>query len=132
MRRWGFQVTVSVEEFMEDFTPEDRARAAARAAELVEEELTLRDMRVAQNLTQTRMAELMGVEQENVSRLERRADLLLSTLGGYVAAMGGTLRRVAEFPGRRPVAITLAGIGGEVSQKPKRRVRTAKSQAVAT
>jgi hypothetical protein len=50
--------------------------------------------------TQERMAELMGVEQENVSRLERRADLLLSTLSSYVAAMGGKLRLVAEFPCR--------------------------------
>ena len=73
---------------------------AARMAELVEEELTLRDLRQAQHLTQERMAELMGVEQENVSRLERRADLLLSTLSSYVAAMGGKLRLVAEFPNR--------------------------------
>jgi hypothetical protein len=49
-------------------------------------------------------AALMGVEQENVARLERRADFLLSTLSSYVAAMGGKLRLVAEFPNRRPAA----------------------------
>jgi hypothetical protein len=47
------------------------------------------------------VAALMGIEQENVSRLERRADLLLSTLSSYVAAMGGKLRLVAEFPAAR-------------------------------
>ena len=50
----------------------------------------------------------MEVEQENVSRLERRADLLLSTLGNSVASMGGKFRMIAEFPNRRPVAIALA------------------------
>jgi DNA-binding XRE family transcriptional regulator len=114
-------MTKTLEEFMHDFTPEERVRVATRTAELVEEEFTLRDLRQASHLTQERMAELMGVEQENVSRLERRADLLLSTLSGYVAAMGGRLRLVAEFPGRHPVSIALADIGGETPRKPGRR-----------
>jgi predicted DNA-binding protein (UPF0251 family) len=112
-------MTVTLEEFTKNFTPEERAKVAARTAELIEEELTLRDLRQAQHLTQERMAELMGVEQENVSRLERRADLLLSTLMSYVAAMGGKLRLVAEFPNRRPVAIVLADITGKDPLKPR-------------
>jgi DNA-binding XRE family transcriptional regulator len=119
-------MTVSLEEFMKDFSPEERARVTARTAELVEEELTLRDLRQAQHLTQERMAELMGVEQENVSRLERRADLLLSTLSSYVAAMGGKLRLIAEFPNRHPVTIALADITGAAPLKPHRRSRVAK------
>jgi len=123
-------MTVTLEEFTQDFTPEERAQVAARMAELVNQELTLRDLRQAQHLTQERMAELMGVEQENVSRLERRADLLLSTLSSYVAAMGGKLRLVAEFPNRTPVAIALADIAGEAPHKPNRRGRaTNKSSA---
>jgi hypothetical protein len=120
-------MTVTLEEFMKDFTPEQRAQVAARTAELVEEELTLRDLRQAQHLTQERMAELMGVEQENVSRLERRADLLLSTLSSYVAAMGGKLRLIAEFPNRHPVAIALADITGAAPLKPHRRGRAGKA-----
>jgi len=119
-------MTVSLEEVMQKFTPEQRAQVEARAAELIEEELTLRDLRQAQHLTQERMAVLMGVEQENVSRLERRADLLLSTLSSYVAAMGGKLRLVAEFPNRHPVAIALADITGDAQLKPSRRGRPSK------
>ena len=52
------------------------------------------------------MAKELGINQENVSRIEKRSDLLLSTLSGYVEAMGGTLRLVAEFPDRPPVALT--------------------------
>ncbi len=116
-------MTIGIDDFMQDFTPEERAKVAARTAELIEEELTLRDLRQARHLTQERLAALMGVEQENVSRLERRADLLLSTLSSYVAAMGGTLRLVAEFPDRRPVAIALSDIAGTEALKSVRRGR---------
>jgi transcriptional regulator with XRE-family HTH domain len=123
-------MTVTLEEFTKDFTPEERAKLAARTAELIEQELTLRDLRQAQQLTQERMAELMGVEQENVSRLERRADLLLSTLSSYVAAMGGKLRLIAEFPNRHPVAIALADITDKDQLKPRQRSRKEKDQAL--
>src|SRR5437763_7567278 len=115
------KMTVTLKEFTKDFTPEERAKVAARTAELIEKELTLRDLRQAQQLTQERMAELMGVEQENVSRLERRADLLLSTLSSYVAAMGGKLRLVAEFPNRRPVAVALGDLSESTPLRPRRR-----------
>ncbi len=125
-------MTITLDEFMEDFTPRERAQVEARAAELIEEELTLRDVRQAQRLTQERMAELMGVEQENVSRLERRADLLLSTLSSYVAAMGGKLRLIAECPNRHPVAIALADITGKAPLRPHRRGRADKETAHTT
>jgi len=80
-----------------------RRRIEARASELIAEELSLRDLRRAHELTQQRMAEFIGVGQEGVSRLEKRSDLLLSTLRSYVEAMGGRLRLVAEFPDRPPV-----------------------------
>lgn len=124
-------MTKTLDDFMQDFTPQERAKVEVRTAELVEEELTLRDLRQAQHLTQERMAALMGVEQENVSRLERRADLLLSTLSSYVAAMGGKLRLIAEFPDRHPVTIALADITGEPPLKPRRRGRGTKEQAPA-
>ncbi|WP_429615082.1 XRE family transcriptional regulator [Sphingobium olei] len=94
----------------------------ARAAELIAEEMTLRDLRQARKLTQDRIAEMLGLEQENVSRLERRTDLLLSTLTSYVAAMGGNLKLVAEFPDRPPV--TLANYSDLADgHLPKRRCR---------
>lgn len=114
-------MTKTLDEFMQDFTPRERAKVKARTAELIGEELTLRDLRQAHHLTQERMAALLGVEQENVSRLERRADLLLSTLSGYVAAMGGKLRLVAEFPNRHPVTIALTDIVEDRSRQQKHR-----------
>lgn len=78
----------------------------AQASRLIEDELTLRDLRKAHKLTQKRMAEALSISQDGVSRIESRSDFLLSTLRAYVEAMGGKLRLVAEFPDRRPVTIS--------------------------
>jgi DNA-binding XRE family transcriptional regulator len=96
----------------------------ARAAQLIEDEMTLRDLRKAHELTQARMAEALHISQDGVSRIETRSDFLLSTLRSYVEAMGGKLRLVAEFPDRRPVTISgLESLGTE--EKPRRRGRKA-------
>lgn len=84
---------------------ERRARVAARAAELMAEELSLRDLRKAMNCTQVELARALDVGQEAISRYERRTDMLLSTLQDYVHAMGGELDLVARFPDRKPVRI---------------------------
>jgi hypothetical protein len=52
------------------------------------------------------MAEQLGIGQEGISRLEKRSDLMISTLRDYVEAMGGKLRFVAEFPARPPTTLT--------------------------
>jgi len=61
------------------------------------EEMSLRDLRKARKLTQARVAKALGVTQDSVSRLEKRSDLLLSTLRKTVKAMGGDVRIIAEF-----------------------------------
>ena len=83
-----------------------RTMIEARAEELIAEEMTLRDLRKAQDLTQDRMAELMGVGQDNISRLEGRADMRVSTLRSYVAAMGGSLDLMIRFPDRPAVSLS--------------------------
>jgi Helix-turn-helix domain len=98
-------MTISLKTVIDNLPPEQRARVEKRAAELIAEEMTLRDLRKAREFTQIRMGELLNMRQENVSRLERRADLLVSTLQSYVAAMGGELSLVVEFKDRPPVKI---------------------------
>ncbi len=79
--------------------------------------MTLRELRTARRLIQVRMAKTLGITQDSVSRLERRSDLLLSTLRKAVEAMGGDLSLVARFPDRPPVL--LAGFA-ESEPEPKR------------
>lgn len=87
----------------------EREAVEARTSELVAREMSLRDLRKALGKTQVAMAGELGIKQENVSRIEQRSDMLLSTLNGYLRSMGGRLRLVAEFEGRPPVE--LAGFG---------------------
>jgi DNA-binding XRE family transcriptional regulator len=83
-----------------------RKKIEARAAGLIAEEMTLQELRQARKLTQVRMAKVLGISQDGVSRLEKRSDLLLSTLRKSVEAMGGNLSLVAEFPDRDPVVLS--------------------------
>jgi DNA-binding XRE family transcriptional regulator len=113
--------------------PADQQRdIAEKAAQLIDEEMTLRDLRKAHELTQTRMAEALHISQDGVSRIEKRSDFLLSTLRSYVEAMGGHLRLVAEFPNRKPVAISCFN-SLDVDAKPARRGgRATKAEAPAS
>ena len=103
-------MTTTLNDMMERLPAERRQKVEARAEELVAKELTLRDLRKAHDLTQERMAELLDIGQDSVSRLEKRSDLLLSTLRSYVSAMGGTLDLVARFPDRP--SVVLSGLAG--------------------
>jgi DNA-binding Xre family transcriptional regulator len=70
----------------------DRQVEAAVAA------IELNELRKARNLTQEDLARKLGTRQANVSKLERRADVRVSTLRDLVEAMGGELRITAHFP----------------------------------
>ena len=104
----------NVDDKIKKLSASRRKKVEARAATLTAEEMTLRDLRKARELTQARVAEQLGITQDGVSRLEKRSDLLLSTLRKSVEAMGGRLSLVAEFPDRAPVVLT--GIAGDESR----------------
>lgn len=76
-----------------------------RATQLIAEEMTLRDLRLALEKTQVDLGEILHMKQEGISRLEKRSDMLISTLNKYISAMGGSLKLMAEFPDRAPVEI---------------------------
>ena len=76
-----------------------------RAQKLIEEELTLRELRLALEKTQNDLCKKLNIKQDGISRLEHRSDMLISTLSKYVSAMGGSLKITAEFPDRTPVQI---------------------------
>ena len=97
-------MTVPLKKVLARLSPERRAKVEAEAKRMIAEELTLRDLRKAFELTQEKLAKRLGVKQESISNIEKRSDLLLSTLQAYVAALGGDLRLLG---GGRAVA----GIG---------------------
>ena len=87
----------SFSELRAKMSPERRDRNAA-ATKAMLAELPLQELRHARELTQATLAETMECGQDEISKLERRADMLVSTLRRYVEAMGGRLDIVATFP----------------------------------
>lgn len=104
-------MSVNVNDKIKKLSPAQRKKIEARAAQLIAEEMTLQELRKARKLTQVRIAKSLGISQDSVSRMEKRSDLLLSTLRKTVEAMGGSLSIVAEFPDHGPVV--LSGIAEE-------------------
>jgi predicted XRE-type DNA-binding protein len=94
---------------------ERREKIEAKAQQLIAEKMSLQSLWKARLLTQEKVAELLDIRQENVSRIEKRADLLISTLRDYVGSMGGELHLIIEFPDYPP--IELSGFGEVEAEK---------------
>ena len=107
-------MALDVEDVIAGLDPAERRKVEEMAAELIAEEMTLRELRKARELTQASVARELGIGQDAISRLEQRSDLLLSTLRRTVEAMGGSLSLIARFPDRPPVE--LAGIAEHVAR----------------
>jgi predicted XRE-type DNA-binding protein len=99
-------MSVNVNEVIRTLSPAERKKVEDCAAEIIAEEMSLPDLRKARKLPQARVAKTLGITQDSVSRLEKRSDLLISTLRKTVKAMGGDVRIVAEFPDRGPVVLS--------------------------
>lgn len=88
-----------------EIKPRAKARYDAVLAEINSRQATLRRLREARALTQSTVAELLDMDQSEVSRLERRSDMLLSTLKRFVEATGGELHVVVSYPDGGPVEL---------------------------
>jgi len=96
----------NVNDIIRNLPPAERKKVEARTAQLIAEEMTMRQLRKACRLTQQKVAKSLRIGQEGVSKIERRSDLLISTLRDYVQAMGGQLSLVVKFPDREPVVLS--------------------------
>jgi Helix-turn-helix domain len=84
-------------------------------------------LRQARQQTQVALAERLDIPQNAVSRMERRTDLLLSTLRGYVEGLGGRLELRAVFPDGEFLLESM----GPPRRRRKQPVRAAKSESAA-
>jgi transcriptional regulator with XRE-family HTH domain len=121
-------MAIPYEQVLAEESEETQLWVKQRAAELIAEELNLRQLRRLRKLTQARLAKKLNIGQEGVSRIEKRSDLYLSTLRGYLAGVGGELILMVRFPDQPPVL--LAGLGESAGEdegetKGKRKARTA-------
>ena len=95
----------TLQEKMASLPPERRARIETETARLQAAYMTLKDLRRAQDMTQAHLAKQLGKSQVTIAQMEKRTDLLLSTLRRYVEAMGGRLDLVVQFPDQAPVIL---------------------------
>ena len=95
-------------------SPERRARNDARIQQAMQE-MPLAELRAARALTQEHLAAILGIQQAAISKLERRADMYVSTLSKVIEAMGGTLEIRAIFP-EGAVRITHIGAEAELAE----------------
>lgn len=92
-----------------------RAERLRRVTESVDRsyelyQLNLRQLRQARNLTQAGLAKILGISQPEVSRIEHQADVYLSTLRSYVAAMGGDLELLVVFGDQESTPVDTADV----------------------
>jgi transcriptional regulator with XRE-family HTH domain len=60
--------------------------------------MVLKELRNAMQLSQEKLAKTLRVDQANISQIENRTDMFISTLRNYIEAMGGELDIIARFP----------------------------------
>ena len=109
----------TLEELLAEVSSERRTRIEAHAAELMAEIEGLKALRKLTHRSQEQIAQSLGVKQPAVVKIERQADLYLSTLRRFVEAAGGKLELRVELPGAG--AFVLTGIGaadGGILAKP--------------
>ncbi len=100
--------------FWDTIPPNDRKEIEARAARRIAEYRNLQEVRKAAGLTQSKISRELDVPQSNISRMEKSSDMLLSTLRGYIEAMGGKLNLTVELPNQPPVILT--GLGDLIEE----------------
>jgi transcriptional regulator with XRE-family HTH domain len=92
-------MTRKFSELTKDFSLERRARIETKKAAL-RGEMNLAELRRALSFTQATLAEALGVGQAEISKIENRTDVFVSTLRRFVNAMGGELEIKVVFPDR--------------------------------
>jgi transcriptional regulator with XRE-family HTH domain len=82
----------------EKMSPESRARAEAKAKEMMAE-MILSEIRRLTGMTQEEVAAKLGITQPSLSKLENQDDMQISTLSRLIEALGGQLELIVHLPG---------------------------------
>jgi DNA-binding XRE family transcriptional regulator len=98
-------MSISLKEILDSMTPKQRAEVDRRFKELVNEVESLKELRRLSAKSQSKIAKKLKISQPAVSKIEKQTDMYLSTLRGYVEAIGGELDVIVRLPNRGPVKV---------------------------
>jgi transcriptional regulator with XRE-family HTH domain len=102
---------ITFDEEMQKLPPERRARIEAKTQELQNQLNTIKQIREDLGLSQTELAQRMGVQQSTVSKLENdRSNLTLGKLATVVDALGGEWKITLKFPTTEEIELTSSDI----------------------
>jgi transcriptional regulator with XRE-family HTH domain len=91
--------------------PAERQARIGKIAAGLREEMDLAQLRMARQLSQAALGEILHVEQPAIAKIEKRADMYVSTLRRFIEAMGGALEITARFPDRNVVIRNFHDLG---------------------
>ena len=116
----------TLDEILKQLPKPWQARIDRRFRELRDEVESLQQLRQVTGRAQIDIAAALRIKQPSVSKIEKQTDLYLSTLRGYVEALGGKLELVVRLPAHRPMRIRQLGqlTGGVDTGRSKRASRS--------
>jgi DNA-binding XRE family transcriptional regulator len=95
----------NIDDLIAELPGDHQQEIEERFQEMNAEYMALQELRKAMKFTQKDIAKKLKMDQGNISKLESRTDLMLSTLRRYIESMGGSLKLIAEFPQKSPVEV---------------------------
>jgi hypothetical protein len=119
----------NLNQIIADLPPDRQARIDARYREMKDEVEGLRELRQVAGKAQADIATALNIKQPSVSKIEKQADMYLSTLRNYVEAIGGELDLVVRLPNRP--ALRLQHLGDVFKSAPERRPTPRRAPAAA-
>ena len=117
----------TLSELIDSLPDEDQQRIEQEYQRLKQEVESLRELRQATGKAQADIAAALKIKQPSVSKIERQADMYISTLRSYVEAIGGELELTVRLPSRPP--LRLRQLGDIVEQEPRRRRASAAAKS---
>ena len=109
----------TLSEFIASLPEEDQQRIEEQFQQLKQEVESLRELRQATGKAQAEIAAALKIKQPSVSKIEKQADMYISTLRSYVEAIGGELELTVRLPSRPP--LRLRQLGDMVEPEPRRK-----------
>lgn len=117
-------MTRRLEDILESLPQERQEAIQLEAQRLLEEEMTLQQLRQASSLSQKELSKMLKVNQAQVSKIEHRTDMYISTLRSFIEAIGGELEIIAHLPNHEPIKIKqFEDLDVNNSEKPRRVTR---------
>lgn len=117
----------TLNDFIGSLPEEDQQRIEEEYQRLKQEVESLRELRLATGKAQAEIAAALKIKQPSVSKIERQADMYISTLRSYVEAIGGELELTVRLPSRPP--LRLRQLGDIVENEPRRQQRSAAAKS---